>query len=184
MQSRLRERPDSREVCFSKVEVHAIRWPAELLACKSIAKIYAKIDPKSVPGGSPGHPKSRQIRCRETPGTPRGAQERPEGVLGASRERPGASPARSGSARRVTKSAPGRQKGRPGAPGSAPRRPKSTPSRVRNKKFELSWHGSLADRFSVDFRPIFDRFSDVRARRSGSALAANFDRFSVRAREA
>ena len=173
-----------RSVCLSvrlTVESRAVCWPTR---SQNQSNITAKIDRKSITGDASGHPKSTQNRFRDPLGTPRGVQERPEGVSGASRERPGASPARSGSARRVTKSAPGRQKGRPGAPGSAPRRPKSTPSRVREQKFELSWHGSLADRFSIDFRPIFDRFSDVRARRSGSALAANFDRFSVRAREA
>ena len=166
-----------RSVCLSvrlTVESRAVCWPTR---SQNQSKITAKIDRKSIPGDASGHPKSTQNRSRDPLRTPRGVQERPEGVSGASRERPGASPAHPGSARRVAKGAPGRQKGRPGAPGSAPRRPKSTPSRVREQKIRV-----VLARFTR--RPIFDRFSDVRARRSGSALAANFDRFSVRAREA
>ena len=74
------------------------------------SKNTAKIDRRSIPGDALGHPKSTQNRCLDPLGRPRGVQERPEGVSGASRERPGASPARSGSARRVAKGAPGRQK--------------------------------------------------------------------------
>ena len=73
----------------------------------------------------PGAPKIISKSLRDPLGRPRGVQERPERVSGASRERPGASPAPSGRARRVAKGDPGRQKGCPGAPGSVPRRPKS-----------------------------------------------------------
>ena len=71
-------------------------------------------------------------------GTPRGAQERPKGALGASWEHVSVSPARPGSARNAPKGAPGRQKVRPEAPGSAPRRPKSTPSRARERQVRVS----------------------------------------------
>ena len=84
------------------------------------------VEPKSVPAEVPGHPKSSQNRSQDALGTPRGAQERPGSITGASQERLGTSPGRPGSARGVTKGTPGRQKGRPGASRSAPRRPKST----------------------------------------------------------
>ena len=122
-----------RSVCLSlhlTVESFAVRWPTR---SQNRSKITVKIDRKSIPGDTSGHPKSTKNRSRDPLRTPRGVQERPEGVSGASRERPGASPARRGSVRRVAKGAPGRQKGRPGAPGSAPRRPKSTLSRVRDR---------------------------------------------------
>ena len=108
------------------------------------------------PDGGSGHPKSSQNRSREPLGTPRGDQERPEGVSGASRERLGVSPARPGNARRVSKGAPGRQQGRPGASGSAPSRPKSTPRRVRERKNQVFFvrHvcGASSERFFDDFR--------------------------------
>ena len=113
------------------VESYAVRWPTR---SQNESKIIAKIDRKSIPGDASGHPKSTQNRSRDPLWTPRGVQERPEGVSGASRERPGASSARPRSARRVAKDPPGRQKGCPGASGSTPRRPKSTPSRVRERK--------------------------------------------------
>ena len=87
-----------------------------------------------MPWRSPGHPKSSQIRRREALGTPRGAQERPKGVLGASRERLGTSPASTESVRRVPKGGSGCHRRRPGAPGSAPKQPKSMLSRVRKRK--------------------------------------------------
>ena len=119
------------------------------------SKNTAKIDRRSIPGDALGHPKSTQNRCLDPLGRPRGVQERPEGVSGATRERPGASPASSGSARRVAKRDPGRQKGRPGAPGSAPRRPKSTPSRVRERKNRVFFvqliRKASSERFFIDF---------------------------------
>ena len=78
-----------------------------------------------------------------------------------------------GSARRIPKRDPGRQKERLGASGSAPRRPKSMPSRVRERT-KSSFLRTV--RSQTDFQPIFARFSDVRAIRSGSTLAANFNR--------
>ena len=150
---------------------------------KSIEKA-AEIDRRSIPGDAPGHPKWTQNRCLDPLGRPRGVQERPEDVSGASRERPGASPAPSGSARRVAKGAPERQKGRPGAPGSAPWRPKSMPSRVREQKNRVVLARFARRLIFIRFLLDFDRFSDVRASRSGSALAAKFDQFSVRACEA
>ena len=123
-----------RSVCLSlrlTVESYAVRWPTR---SQKQSKITAKIDRKSIPRDASGHPKSTQNRLRDPLRTPRGVQERPDGVLGTSRERLGASSARQGSARRLSKGAPGRQKGRPGASGSVPRRPKSTRSRVRERK--------------------------------------------------
>ena len=144
-----------RSVCLSvhlTVESYAVRWPTR---SQNESKIIAKIDRKSIPGDASGHPKSTQNRSRDPLRTPRGVQERPEGVSGASRDRHGASPAPSRRARRVTKGDPGRQKGRPGAPGSAPRRPKSTPSRVRERKnrvfFVQRIRKASLERFFVDF---------------------------------
>ena len=115
-----------------------------------------------MPGGSPGHPKSRQIRCRETPGTPRGAQERPEGVLGRSRERLGASPASPESAQRVPKGGSVRQRGRPGAPGSSPKHPKSTLSRVRKRKRRVFSTRRVRGAVSNRFFAVYCRFSVFR----------------------
>ena len=144
-----------RSVCLSlhlTVESFAVRWPTR---SQNRSKITVKIDRKSIPGDTSGHPKSTENRSRDPLRTPRGVQERPEGVLGASRERPGASPARRRSVRRVAKGAPGRQKGRPGAPGSTPRISKSTPSRVRERKIRV-FHAlrvrvAVSERFFVDF---------------------------------
>ena len=89
-------------------------------------------------------------------GTPRGAQERPKGALGASWEHVSVFPARPGSARRVPKGAPGRPNGRPGAPGSAPRRPKLTPDRVREQQTRVSFvrlgREALPEQLFVEFR--------------------------------
>ena len=144
-----------RSVCLSlhlTVESFAVCWPSR---SQNRSEIIVKINRKFIPGDTSGHPKSSENRSRDPLRTPRGVQERPEGVSGASRERPGASPASSGSARRVAKRDPGRQKGRPGAPGSAPRRPKSTPSRVRERKnrvfFVQRIHKASSERFFVDF---------------------------------
>ena len=173
-----------RSVCLSvrlTVDSRPVCWPTR---SQNQSKNTAKIHPRSIPGDASGHPKSTQNQSRDPLRRPRGVQEHPEGVSRASRERPGASPAPSGSARRVAKGAPERQKGRPGAPGSAPWRPKSMPSRVREQKNRVVLarfaRRLIFSRFLLDF----DRFSDVRASRSGSALAAKFDQFSVRACEA
>ena len=125
-----------RAFCFATpeltVERYAIRWPAlSRNSYESRRENRHENRCKIGPGSGSGHPKSTQNRSREPLGTPRGHQERPDGVSGASRERLGASSARPGSVRRLSKGAPECQKGRPGASGSAPRRPKSTPSPVR-----------------------------------------------------
>ena len=107
-----------RSVCQSvrlTVESYAVRWPTR---SQNESKIIAKIDRKSIPGDSSGHPKSIQNRSQDPLSTSRGVQERPEGVSAASRGRPGASPARPGSAQGVPKGAPERQKGRPGRSGT------------------------------------------------------------------
>ena len=142
-------------VCLSlhlTVASYALRWPT---LSQNQTKITAKIDRKSIPGDTSGVPESGENRSRDPVRTPRGVQERPEGVSGVSRERPGASPARRRSVRRVAKATPGRQKGRPGAPGSAPRSPKSTPSRVRDRKnrvfFALRDRDASSERFFVNF---------------------------------
>ena len=117
-----------RSVCLSvrlTVESRAVCWPTR---SQNQSNITAKIDRKSITGDALGHPKSTQNRFRDPLGTPRGVQERPEGVSGASRERPGASPARSGS-----------------APKASPERPLSTkwnnfddrsPNKSRNHTFD------------------------------------------------
>ena len=151
-------------------------------------EINRKSSRESIKNRSPETPRGTQNRLKIAPGTLSGHPVASKSVPKASRERLG--------------SVLERPRRAPGVPGGSPRAPRDARKGALerlgarrgdqnrrqvasgNKKFELSWHGSLADRFSVDFRPIFDRFSDVRARRSGSALAANFDRFSVRAREA
>ena len=117
------------------------------LACKSDAKMDAKIHLHRFPG----HPKLNQNRSRNPLGTPRGAQERPESVSGASRARPRASPARPGTAQKAPKDAPGHQKERPGAPGSTPWRPKSTPSRVRERKNRVFFAWRVREPFSERF---------------------------------
>ena len=157
-------------------------------ACHSLASSLAKETRKSSEDRPRERSRGTQNRMKIDPGNLSGHPMPPKSVPEASRERLG--------------SVPERPQRTPGVPGGSPRAPRDArkgalerlgarradqnrrQAASGNKKFELSWHGSLADRFSVDFRPIFDRFSDVRARRSGSALAANFDRFSVRAREA
>ena len=115
-------------------------------------------------GSGSGHLKSSQNRSREPLGTPRGDQERPEGVSGASRERLGVSPARPGNARRVSKGAPGRQQGRPGASRSAPSRPKLTPRRARERKnrvfFARLVREASSERLVDDFRR-FPSFSQT-----------------------
>ena len=111
----------------NRIASDAVRWPAR---SQNRLKTIAKIDSWR----GPGRPKSIQNRFQDPLGTPRGAQERPRGVSGASRERLGSSPACPGSDWRVPKGAPGRQKECPGAPRSAPRRPKSMPSRVSERK--------------------------------------------------
>ena len=102
-------------------------------------------------------------------GTPRGAQERPKGALGASWEHVSVFPARPGSARRVPKGAPGRPNGRPGAPGSAPRRPKSTPDRVREQQTRVSCVRLGREAYRSNFSSNFENLApsksdDVNAR--------------------
>ena len=111
------------------------------------------------PDGGSGHPKSSQNRSREPLGTPRGDQERPEGVSGASRERLGVSPACSGGARMLPKSAPGREQRRPGASGSAPSRPKWTPSRGRERRDPGFFARLVGAASSHRFFDDFHRFS-------------------------
>ena len=161
------------------------RWPARP---QNRSKIIAKIDRKSIPGEALGHSKSIENRSRDPLGTLRGAQGRLEGVSGASRERLGSVlgrprrvPGAPGGSPSVTRDARKSAWERPGARRGGPNRRQVASG---NEKIEFSSHGSLADRFSAVFRSIFARFSDDRASRSGSALAANFGRFSVRAREA
>ena len=124
---------------------------------KSIEKA-AESDRRSIPGDAPGHRKWTQNRCLDPLGRPRGVQERPEDVSGASRERPGASPAPSGSARRVAKGAPERQKR---APWSAWERAAATKidakSRPGTKK--SSCLGTV--RSQTDFHSIFTRFRSI-----------------------
>ena len=86
-----------RSVCLSLhliVESLAVRWPT---CSQNRSKITMKIDRKSIPGDTSGHPKSSENRSRDALWTPRGVQQRPEDVSGVSRERPGASLARRGS---------------------------------------------------------------------------------------
>ena len=118
-------------------------------------KINRTLPRKSIENRSPETPRGTQNRSRDPLRTPRGVQERPEGISGASRERLGASLARPGSAQEASKGAPGGQKGRLGAPGSAPRRPKSIPSRVRKRKNRVFLAQRIrkapSERFFIDF---------------------------------
>ena len=95
-----------RSVCLSlhlTVESFAVRWPTR---SQNRSKIIVKIDRKSIPGDTSGHPKSSENRSRDLLRTPHGVQERPEGISGASWERPGASPARRRSVRRAWPQSP------------------------------------------------------------------------------
>ena len=86
-----------RSVCLSlhlTVESFAVRWPTR---SQNRSTITVKIDRRSIPGDTSGHPKSSENRSRDPLQTPRGVQECPEGISGASRERPGASRERPGS---------------------------------------------------------------------------------------
>ena len=166
-------------VCITVVS-DAVHWPARL---QNRLKIIVNIDRKSIHGEAPGHPKSTKNRFLDPLGTNRGAPERPEGISGASRERlgsvsgcpqctsgvPGGSPRAPLDGRKIARERPGARRGHQN------RRQVAS----RNENFEFSWHGSLADWLWLAFRLRFARFSDVRASRSGSALAANFDRFPV-----
>ena len=84
--------------------------------------IYAKIDPKSVPGAIPRHPKSSPNRCRDLLRTPHGARDRPRVVSGASWERPWR--------------APGAPRERQRAAGSPERAPGSAPERTTAAKID------------------------------------------------
>ena len=180
----LRQASLLRSVCLSvrlTVESYAVRWPTR---SQNESKIIAKIDRKSIPGDASGHPKSTQNRSRDPLRTPRGVQERPEGISGASRERLGASLARPGSAQEASKGAPGGQKARLGAPGSAPRRPKSIPSRVRKRKNRVFLAQRIrkapSERFFIDFCRFSGFLQSLRtlestapaSKNKGSALCA------------
>ena len=123
----------------------------------TLAKSTRKWMQKSIqshPRRRPGTPKIEPKLITGPLGTPRGTQERRQGVAAASRERLGASPARPGNARRLPKGAPGRQKERQAVPGSTPRRPKSTPSRVLERKHRVFsarlTREASSERFVVD----------------------------------
>ena len=125
-----------------------------------------KIDSKSLPGPS-----------RDTPWRPRASRRRLGSVSGASWSVPGA-----------LRECPEGHQERPGTPERAPwsawerAEPTKIDAKSRPGTKNSSCLGTVHSQ--TDFRSIFARFSDVRASRSGSALAANFGRFSVRAREA
>ena len=146
------------------VESYDVRWPVR---SQKQSKLTTKIDRKSIPGDAMGHPKSTQNRSRDPLWTPRGAQERPEGVSGASRERLG--------------SVSERPRRPPGAPGGSPRAPrdagKSARERLgarrgdqnrrqvssRNEKIEFFSRGSFTNPFRNDFSTILVDFgSDFR----------------------
>ena len=121
-------------------------WPARP---QNRSKIIANIDRKSIPGEASGHSKSIENRSRDPLGTLRGAQERLEGVSGA---RPRRVPGAPGGCPSVTRDARKSAWERPGARrGGTNRRQVAS----GNEKNEFSSHGSLADRFSADFRSIF-----------------------------
>ena len=75
--------PNRRELCRSLADSLA-------KSSKNHRENRSEIDPRR----HLGTPKIEENRFRDPLRTPRGVQERPEGVSGASRERPGASPAR------------------------------------------------------------------------------------------
>ena len=118
-------------------------------------KIIAKIERKSIPRDASG----TQNRLKIASGTLSGHPVASKSVPKASRERLGSVPERprraagaSGGSPRVPRDARKGALERLGA-----RRGDQNRRQVAsgNKKFELSWHGSLADRFSVDFRGDF-----------------------------
>ena len=157
------------------------RWPARP---QNRSKIIGKIDRKSIPGEASGHSKSIENRSRDPPGrfvAPKGVSKGSRERLGSVLGRPWRVPGAPGGSPSVTRDARKSAWERPGARRGGPNRRQVASG---NEKFEFSSHGSLADRFSTDFRSIFARFSDVHASRSGSALTTNFGRFSVRARKA
>ena len=148
----------------------------------------SKKQPKSTEDRSPEMPRGTQNRLKiaawilsgdpvACKSVPKASPER----LGSVPERPRRPPGVPGGSPRAPRNA---RKGRPGAPGSAPRRPKSMPSRVREQKNRVVLARFARRLIFIRFLLDFDRFSDVRASRSGSALAAKFDQFSVRACEA
>ena len=89
----------------------------------------------------------------------RGAQERPEGVSGASRECLGASPTRPSIARRVRKGDPGRKKERSDSPRSVPGRRESTPSRIRERKNQVSLVRLVREAMAEQCFTVVYRFS-------------------------
>ena len=158
------------------------------LAGQLACRIDRKSSRKSIENRSLGRPRGTQNRSKIGPGTLSGRFVAPKGVSKGSRERLGSVlgrprrvPGAPGGSPSVTRDARKSAWERPGARRGGPNRRQVASG---NEKIEFSSHGSLADRFSADFRSIFAQFSDDRASRSGSALAANFGRFSVRAREA
>ena len=114
--------------------------------------IYAKIDPKSVPGATPRHPKSSPNRCRDLLRTPHGARDRPRGVSGASRERPWRAP---GAPRERQRAAGSPER----ASGNAPERAETpkidAASRAGAKKNEFFSLGAFTKRRRSDFSTIF-----------------------------
>ena len=136
--ARLQGRLGSQEVCLAlasslaclTIERDAIRWPAR---SRKRRKTRRENRSEIGPGTGAGAPKIDSKSCRDLPGTPRGAQERPGSVSGASRGVPG-------TPRAQRPESPQRHPGTPKrTPGSATRRPKSTPSRTRERqKIEFS----------------------------------------------
>ena len=101
--------------------------------------------------GAKTHPKSSRKRARDALGTPRGTQERSEGVLDASWDVPGAS------------------RERPESPQRRPRTPKRAPGEI--------WERAEANKIDAKSRPGAKKSSLFHAARSRSAVGAIFRRF-------
>ena len=124
----------------------------------AIIVIATKVEPKSVPGEAPGHPKSTQNRCRKPFGPPGGDQKCSGSDSGASRNVPA-----------VSRVGPQTLQRRTGAPKRAPRsvRERAEVTKIEGKShpgaskliffFTQLMHEVSPDRFCVDL----GRFSIV-----------------------
>ena len=119
------------------------------------ASIGVKIEPKSAPGGSPGHPKSIQNRSGDLPELP-----------GAPGRHPRASWRIPGAPREGPKGGPGAPEGSPRPPQGGEKGPRGRPETPRDdqnrrrvasgsEKVNYSSHGSLGKASRSDFRMIF-----------------------------
>ena len=135
---------------------------------------------------------SRESIKNQSQETPRGTQNRLKIASGTLSGHPVASKSVPKASRERLGSVLERPRRAPGVPGGSPRAPRDARKGALerlgarrgdqnrrqvasgNKKFELSWHGSLADRFSVDFRSIFGCSRKAFGERSRGELRSIF----------